>query len=121
MTLLIVLLCTAALLAIAVLAVILARMAAANALVYGLCTAAALISLYGALWHLLGAATPRAWCCRSEFHGSARIFASMHSPHSFSLLSTSAPLPQAYLRSAMAAMKRHQRGFCRFIRRSWPA
>jgi hydrogenase-4 component B len=58
MTLTIALSCAAALLAVAAVAMVIARAAAANGLVYGLCTAVALISLCGALKHLLGAASP---------------------------------------------------------------
>ena len=45
-------------LAVAAIAVVIRRAAFANALVYGLCTAAALISLVAALKHLLGGAPP---------------------------------------------------------------
>src|SRR6185312_11609167 len=45
-------------LAVAATAVVIGRAAFANALVYGLCTAAALISLVAALKHLLGGAPP---------------------------------------------------------------
>jgi formate hydrogenlyase subunit 3/multisubunit Na+/H+ antiporter MnhD subunit len=58
MTLAIVLSCAALLLAVAAVAMFIARIAAANWLVYGLCAAAALISLFGALKHLLGVASP---------------------------------------------------------------
>jgi formate hydrogenlyase subunit 3/multisubunit Na+/H+ antiporter MnhD subunit len=52
--------CVAVLLAVAAIPVIIGRAAVANALVYGLCTAAALISLFAALKHLLGGAPPEA-------------------------------------------------------------
>ncbi len=58
MTLTIALSCAALLLAVAALAIFVARTAAANGLVYGLCAGAALISLFGALKHLLGVASP---------------------------------------------------------------
>src|SRR3984957_1999241 len=48
--------CVAALLATAVVSVLIGRAAVANALIYGLCATAALISLFAALKHLLGAA-----------------------------------------------------------------
>src|ERR1700722_19584095 len=48
--------CVAALLATAVVSVLIGRAAVANGLIYGLCAAAALISLLVALKHLLGAA-----------------------------------------------------------------
>ena len=56
MTLLLALSCAAALLATAIVSVLIGRAAVANALIYGLCAAAALISLFAALKHLLGAA-----------------------------------------------------------------
>src|SRR6202035_3135131 len=56
MTLTLALSCAAALLATAIVAVIIGRSAVANALIYGLCAMAALISLFAALKHLLGAA-----------------------------------------------------------------
>jgi hydrogenase-4 component B len=58
MALMISLSCAAALLAIAVFAVFIGRAAVANAFIYGLCAATALISLFSALEHLLGAAPP---------------------------------------------------------------
>ncbi len=58
MTLTIALSCAAALLAIAAVAIVISRSVLANSLVYGLCGAAALISLYGALKQLLGASPP---------------------------------------------------------------
>ena len=56
MTLTLALSCVAALLAAAIVAVVIGRAAIANALIYGLCATAALISLFAALKHLLGAA-----------------------------------------------------------------
>ena len=56
MTLLLALSCAAALLATAIVAVLVGRAAVANSLVYGLCATIALISLFAALKHLLGAA-----------------------------------------------------------------
>jgi len=58
MTLSIALSCTAILLAVAVLAVVIGREAMATSVVYGLCAVAALISLLVAMKHLLGAAPP---------------------------------------------------------------
>ena len=58
MTLTIALSCAAALLAIAAVAIVISRSVLASSLVYGLCGAAALISLYGALKQLLGASPP---------------------------------------------------------------
>jgi NADH ubiquinone oxidoreductase, 20 Kd subunit len=57
MTLTVALSCAATLLATAIVAVIIGRSAVANALIYGLCATAALISLFAALKHLLGAAS----------------------------------------------------------------
>jgi formate hydrogenlyase subunit 3/multisubunit Na+/H+ antiporter MnhD subunit len=56
MTLMLALSCAAALLATAIVAVLIGRTTVANALIYGLSAAAALISLFAALKHLLGAA-----------------------------------------------------------------
>src|ERR1700681_744887 len=56
MMLILTLSCTAALFAAAIVSVIIGRAAVANALIYGLCATAALISLFAALKHLLGAA-----------------------------------------------------------------
>src|SRR6202163_4740240 len=56
MMLILTLSCTAALFAAAIVSVIIGRAAVANSLIYGLCAAAALISLFAALKHLLGAA-----------------------------------------------------------------
>jgi formate hydrogenlyase subunit 3/multisubunit Na+/H+ antiporter MnhD subunit len=56
MTLILALSCAAALLATAIVSVLIGRAALANALIYGLCATAALISLFAALKHLLGAA-----------------------------------------------------------------
>ena len=56
MTLILALSCVAALLATAIVSVVIGRAAVANALIYGLCATAALISLFAALKHLLGAA-----------------------------------------------------------------
>jgi hydrogenase-4 component B len=58
MTLTIALSCAAVLLATAAVAIFIARTASANSLVYGVCAAAALISLCAALKHLLGATPP---------------------------------------------------------------
>ena len=56
MTLTVALSCAAVLLAVAVVAASIGRKAAANSVIYGLCVAVALISLFAALKHLLGAA-----------------------------------------------------------------
>src|SRR5271154_4259899 len=56
MTLMLALSCVAALFATAIVSVLIGRAAEANALIYGLCATAALVSLFAALKHLLGAA-----------------------------------------------------------------
>ena len=57
MMLMVALSCAAVLLAVAVVAVSIGRTVAANSVIYGLCATVALISLFAALKHLLGAAS----------------------------------------------------------------
>jgi hydrogenase-4 component B len=120
MTLIFALSCVAALLATAIVGVLIGRAAVANALIYGLCATAALISLFAALKHLLGAAPAESMVLPLGIPWIGSHFR-IDALSAFFLAVVDLGAVTASSRSAMAATRTRHCACCRSIRHSSPA